>query len=659
MEYCVLGDLSIFIKKRGQINQEGLNYSLSGPWGGLQEVAVRNFLGQLASALELLRSKTIIHRDLKPQNILLAPCTPANTNFPILKLADFGFARTLASQSLASTLCGSPLYMAPEILRGDKYGAKADLWSLGAILYELVTGKPPFRAQNHIELLRKIEKGDGWLQFPGDVVGENNEQSREFHATGRFQTATRRPLGKMSSPNLKGAMALTGTSLGSSPKFFLPRETPPVPEDLKHLIRHLLQRDPENRISFESFFVHPSVSASRGIKTKLVISPKISEKELETPQSSNSAQLVLAKSLKGKDVVPSSMMSNSGKPWMELPFAMYGANSKHIFSSANPKDLVVMPLEVLVSASPQPPPPPSQLSSSSVSLGSSYSSIEFSEDEGSRLNGITDKVEHQLVSRNSLAGSAGYVVVGEGLGINSNNSVKRDDFLNPLLSTSPAFLTSNAVESNMQRLELIEKERKATYLHYIRKGIPVLESLPNDVIQDTMICPLIICAIQAYTVHNLAKSHQIQNLSNQNHEAFLLYVYALKIYEYGLSQSKLVWEYTDPERSSIFRGSREQVIVTNLNIIVNWLRTQFNDCLALAEECKTSRSGAYREPQQLIYNEAIELSKKAAYMEMNNNPKSKEMYHRSLILLETLLSTNSQSSAVQNLLKGLLARLGG
>jgi hypothetical protein len=99
--------------------------------------------------------------------------------------------------------------------------------------------------------------------------------------------------------------------------------------------------------------------------------------------------------------------------------------------------------------------------------------------------------------------------------------------------------------------------------------------------------------------------------------------------------------------------------VTNLNIIVNWLRTQFNDCLALAEECKTSRSGAYREPQQLIYNEAIELSKKAAYMEMNNNPISKEMYHRSLILLETLLSTNSQSSAVQNLLKGLLARLGG
>lgn len=66
---------------------------------------------------------------------------------PILKIADFGFARFLPSTSMAETLCGSPLYMAPEILRYEKYNAKADLWSVGAVLYEMVVGKPPFKAE--------------------------------------------------------------------------------------------------------------------------------------------------------------------------------------------------------------------------------------------------------------------------------------------------------------------------------------------------------------------------------------------------------------------------------------------------------------------------------------------------------------------------------
>ncbi len=74
------------------------------------------------------------------QNLLLQPPTEAQyaaghpLGIPILKVADFGFARFLPSTDLASTLCGSPLYMAPEILRYEKYDAKADLWSVGAVL---------------------------------------------------------------------------------------------------------------------------------------------------------------------------------------------------------------------------------------------------------------------------------------------------------------------------------------------------------------------------------------------------------------------------------------------------------------------------------------------------------------------------------------------
>jgi serine/threonine protein kinase len=60
-------------------------------------------------------------------------------------------------QAMAATLCGSPLYMAPEILGYKKYDARADLWSLGAILYEMVVGRAPFMASNHVELLKVIE----------------------------------------------------------------------------------------------------------------------------------------------------------------------------------------------------------------------------------------------------------------------------------------------------------------------------------------------------------------------------------------------------------------------------------------------------------------------------------------------------------------------
>lgn len=80
---------------------------------------------------------TVLQRDLKPQNLLLSTNEAGEK---LLKIADFGFARSLQPQGLAETLCGSPLYMAPEILQFHKYDAKADLWSVGTILYELVVG---------------------------------------------------------------------------------------------------------------------------------------------------------------------------------------------------------------------------------------------------------------------------------------------------------------------------------------------------------------------------------------------------------------------------------------------------------------------------------------------------------------------------------------
>lgn len=225
MEYCALGDLSYFIKKRDTVGNNPMTSDMMQKYpnprvGGLNEVVVRHFLQQLSSALSFLRSQNLIHRDVKPQNLLLNPSPlyyeeekPEMMPFavddnsllpvcgikslPMLKIADFGFARSLPSTSLAETLCGSPLYMAPEILRYEKYDAKADLWSVGTVLYEMVTGKPPFRASNHVELLRRIEKGEDRIKFPDEVL---------------------------------------------------------VSDAMKRLIRSLLRRDPKERSSFPDFF---------------------------------------------------------------------------------------------------------------------------------------------------------------------------------------------------------------------------------------------------------------------------------------------------------------------------------------------------------------------------------------------------------------------
>ncbi len=104
-----------------------------------------------AQAINVIHSNNIVHRDLKPQNILLnytadknvATCTDIQ-----LKIADFGFARFLQDGVMAATLCGSPLYMAPEVIMSMHYDKKADLWSIGTIAYKCLTGKAPFTAES-------------------------------------------------------------------------------------------------------------------------------------------------------------------------------------------------------------------------------------------------------------------------------------------------------------------------------------------------------------------------------------------------------------------------------------------------------------------------------------------------------------------------------
>jgi serine/threonine-protein kinase ULK/ATG1 len=135
MEYCENGDLSTYIKNN-KLNEEQVKY----------------YMIQLKNGLEYLRNNNIIHRDLKPANILLTQ------NYKILKIADFGLAKNIHDYSeLMDTLCGSPLYMAPELINNKKYNLQSDLWSIGIILYEMLYHKHPYgNPQNIIELIDKI-----------------------------------------------------------------------------------------------------------------------------------------------------------------------------------------------------------------------------------------------------------------------------------------------------------------------------------------------------------------------------------------------------------------------------------------------------------------------------------------------------------------------
>eukprot|EP01090_Pellita_catalonica_P002149 TRINITY_DN11795_c0_g1_i1.p1 TRINITY_DN11795_c0_g1~~TRINITY_DN11795_c0_g1_i1.p1 ORF type:complete len:460 (-),score=86.07 TRINITY_DN11795_c0_g1_i1:79-1458(-) len=149
LDYCRGGDLAKYIKKRSFLSED----------------IAREFMRQLAYGLSFLRSKNIIHRDLKPHNLLLS----SDDSTAVLKIADFGFARFISPQDLTTTLCGSPLYMAPEILMCKEYDGAIDLWSAGCILYEMLTGNPPFVAKTQYALVRLIEAGE--VAFPSNLVG--------------------------------------------------------------------------------------------------------------------------------------------------------------------------------------------------------------------------------------------------------------------------------------------------------------------------------------------------------------------------------------------------------------------------------------------------------------------------------------------------------
>ncbi|OMJ28890.1 putative myosin light chain kinase [Smittium culicis] len=110
--------------------------------GHFTEDETRIVILQLLLGLNYLHEQGIVHRDIKPENILLSGYEGLD-----VKLADFGLAKIVGEQSFMKTLCGTPMYVAPEVLKsrsGRVYSNKVDIWSLGVVLYICIFGFPPF-----------------------------------------------------------------------------------------------------------------------------------------------------------------------------------------------------------------------------------------------------------------------------------------------------------------------------------------------------------------------------------------------------------------------------------------------------------------------------------------------------------------------------------
>eukprot|EP01115_Flamella_aegyptia_P005059 TRINITY_DN2149_c0_g1_i2.p1 TRINITY_DN2149_c0_g1~~TRINITY_DN2149_c0_g1_i2.p1 ORF type:complete len:309 (+),score=81.45 TRINITY_DN2149_c0_g1_i2:500-1426(+) len=147
LDYVNGGELFFHLKKEGKFSED----------------RVRIYSAEISLALEHLHSLDIVYRDLKPENILL-------DNEGHICITDFGLSKEISQEEGTHTFCGTPEYLAPEVLKGKGHNCAVDWWSLGTLIYEMLTGLPPFYSQNINIMYQKILNGE--LRFPSYISAE-------------------------------------------------------------------------------------------------------------------------------------------------------------------------------------------------------------------------------------------------------------------------------------------------------------------------------------------------------------------------------------------------------------------------------------------------------------------------------------------------------
>mmetsp|Transcript_21819 Transcript_21819/g.38391 ORF Transcript_21819/g.38391 Transcript_21819/m.38391 type:complete len:666 (+) Transcript_21819:420-2417(+) len=155
LDYCAGGELFFHLGKLGKF----------------PELRAKFYAAEIILAISYVHSLDIIYRDLKPENVLL----DASGH---IRLTDFGLSKEgiSSSSSGANSFCGTPEYLAPEILNRQGHGRAVDWWSLGALLYEMLTGLPPFYCQDRERLFEKIRKSD--LHYPASLSSDSKHLLR-------------------------------------------------------------------------------------------------------------------------------------------------------------------------------------------------------------------------------------------------------------------------------------------------------------------------------------------------------------------------------------------------------------------------------------------------------------------------------------------------
>ncbi|XP_040266253.1 serine/threonine-protein kinase 33 [Bufo bufo] len=166
MELCEGGELREILHRRKR----------------LSETETRHIIHSLASAIAYLHKKDIVHRDLKLENILVQSEEAAEGGEMKLniKVTDFGLAVQkggVGSENLLQATCGTPIYMAPEVINAHAYSQQCDTWSIGVIMYMLLSGDPPFMGSSEDKLFELVKRGE--LKFSASVWQSVSEAAKD------------------------------------------------------------------------------------------------------------------------------------------------------------------------------------------------------------------------------------------------------------------------------------------------------------------------------------------------------------------------------------------------------------------------------------------------------------------------------------------------